>query len=111
MCGWLMSLFDNGHAVDHCCGAENGHSLPKKKRPQEARPEAASISVVRVTVVLQLLYGGLARRAVAKADPPHGQGAARSDWQEDPQRVSRIATQTSNLGVARSSRAGRTNVL
>jgi len=37
-------------SVDHCCGAENGHSLPKKKRPQEARPEAASISA-RVTVV------------------------------------------------------------
>ena len=102
MCGWLMSLFDNGHAVDHCCGAENGHSLPKKKRPQEARPEAASISVVRVTVVLQLLYGGLARRAVAKADPPRGQGAARSD--ED-------CNSNFELGVARSSRAGRTNVL
>ena len=47
----MMSLSDNGDAVDHGCGAESGHPLPKKKRPQETRPEAASISVVRVTVV------------------------------------------------------------
>jgi len=46
-----MSLSDNGDAVDPCCGAESGHPLLKKKRPQEVRPEAASISGVRVTVV------------------------------------------------------------
>jgi hypothetical protein len=51
VCGWLMSLSDNGDAVDPCCGAESGHPLLKKKRPQEVRPEAASISGVRVTVV------------------------------------------------------------
>ena len=48
MCGWLMSLSDNGDAVDPCCGAESGHPLLKKKRPQEVRPEAASISGVRL---------------------------------------------------------------
>jgi hypothetical protein len=46
-----MSLCDNGDAVDHGWGAENGHPLLKKKRPQGVRPEAASISVVRITVV------------------------------------------------------------
>jgi hypothetical protein len=42
--GWLS----DGDTVDHCRGVENGHPLLKKKRPQKVRPEAASISGVRL---------------------------------------------------------------